>query len=158
MRRREFAKLVAATVAWPMVASAQQRMPVIGFLSSGSPGAGTAANVAGFQQGLSENGFAVGKNIEIEYHWAETRYDRLPRAMPRPAIIPAGSWPRRMPVELAAGYCGESTVEAFLKRVGSEYPQPRITEGRRRLWLRDDLDQAILPPDLQRVLDVAEDL
>ncbi len=63
-----------------------------------------------------------------------------------------------MPAELAAGYCGESTVESFLKRVGSEYPQPRITEGRRRLWLRDDLDQAILPPDLQRVLDVAEDL
>jgi hypothetical protein len=79
-------------------------------------------------------------------------------AMPRPAIIPAGSWPRRMRAELAAGYCGEPTVEAFLKRVGSEYPQPRITEGRRRLWLRDDLDQAILPPDLHRVRDVAEDL
>ena len=63
-----------------------------------------------------------------------------------------------MPAELAAGYCGESTVEAFLKRVGSEYPQPRIIEGRRRLWLRDDLDQAMLPPDLQRVRDVAEDL
>jgi hypothetical protein len=84
--------------------------------------------------------------------------DRLPFAMPRVVIIPAGSWPRRMPAELAAGYCGEPTVEAFLKRVGSEYPQPRITEGRRRLWLRDDLDQAILPPDLQRVRDVAEDL
>jgi hypothetical protein len=78
--------------------------------------------------------------------------------MPRPAVIPTGSWPRRMGAELAAAYCGESTVEAFIKRVGSEYPQPRITEGRRRLWLRDDLDQAILPPDLQRVRDVAEDL
>ena len=86
------------------------------------------------------------------------RSDQLPFAMPRPAIIPAGSWPRRMPAELAAGYCGEPTVEAFLKRVGSEYPQPRIIEGRRRLWLRDDLDQAILPPDLRRVRDVAEDL
>ncbi len=59
---------------------------------------------------------------------------------------------------MAAGYCGESTVEAFLKRVGNEYPHPRVTEGRRRLWLRDDLDQAILPHDLQRVRDVAEDL
>jgi hypothetical protein len=84
--------------------------------------------------------------------------DQLPFAMPRRAIIPAGSWPRRMRAELAAGYCGEPTVEAFLKRVGNEYPRPRITEGRRRLWLRDDLDQAILPPDLQRVRDVAEDL
>jgi hypothetical protein len=54
-----------------------------------------------------------------------------------------GSWPRRMPAELAAGYCGETTVEALIKRVGNEYPQPRIIEGRRRLWLRDDLDLAI---------------
>ena len=84
--------------------------------------------------------------------------DALVLSMPRSVIIPAGSWPRRMRAELAAGYCGESTVEAFLKRVGSEYPQPRITEGRRRLWLRDDLDQAILPTDLNRVRDVAEDL
>jgi hypothetical protein len=86
------------------------------------------------------------------------RSDQLPFVMPRPAIIPAGSWPRRMRAELAAGYCGEPTVEAFLKRVGNEYPQPRMTQGRRRLWLRDDLDQAILPSDLQRVRDVAEDL
>jgi hypothetical protein len=84
--------------------------------------------------------------------------DRLRLAMPRTAIIPAGSWPRRMRAELAAAYCGEPTVEAFLKRVGSEYPQPRTTEGRRRLWLRDDLDQAILPEELQRDRDVVEDL
>jgi hypothetical protein len=45
-----------------------------------------------------------------------------------------------------------------LKRIGREYPQPRICEGRRRLWLRDDLDAAILPPDLAHVRDVAEDL
>jgi hypothetical protein len=63
-----------------------------------------------------------------------------------------------MSAELAAGYCGEATVDAFMARVGKEYPHPRVSDGRRRLWLRDDLDQAILPPDLQRVLDVAEDL
>src|SRR5215510_4299429 len=65
--------------------------------------------------------------------------------MTRPAIIPLGSWPRRMCAELAAGYCGEPSVEAFLSRVGKEYPHPRIKEGRRQLWLRDDLDRAILP-------------
>jgi hypothetical protein len=65
--------------------------------------------------------------------------------MARSAIIPAGSWPRRMPAAIAAGYCGEPTVEAFLKRVGIEYPQPRVKEGRRQLWLRDDLDRAIAP-------------
>jgi hypothetical protein len=76
----------------------------------------------------------------------------------RPAIIPAGSWPRRMSAALAAGYCGEPSVEAFIARVGHEYPEPRVNQGRRQLWLRDDLDQAILPNDLRRDRDVAEDL
>ena len=76
--------------------------------------------------------------------------------MPRPAIIPAGSWPRRMPAAIAAGYCGERTAEAFLKRVGSEYPQPRIKDGGRKLWLRDDLDRAIVP--YLAPGDLAEDL
>jgi hypothetical protein len=79
-------------------------------------------------------------------------------SMTRPAIIPTGSWPRRMSAELSAGYCGELSVEAFIARVGTEYPEPRVNEGRRRLWLRDDLDQAILPDDLRRDRDVAEDL
>lgn len=78
--------------------------------------------------------------------------------MNRPAIIPPGSWPRRMGVELAAAYCGESTVDDFVKRVGRDYPLPRVSDGRRRLWLKDDLDAAILPAELVRVTDVAEDL
>jgi hypothetical protein len=77
--------------------------------------------------------------------------------MTRPTVL-VGCWPRRMNADLAAVYCGEPNAKAFLKRVGSEYPEPRISEGGRRLWLRDDLDQAILPPDLQRVRDVVEDL
>jgi hypothetical protein len=63
-----------------------------------------------------------------------------------------------MSAELAAGYCGEATVEAFMKRVGQEYPLPRVAEGKRKLWLRDDLDQAILPPELATVRDLAGDL
>jgi hypothetical protein len=78
--------------------------------------------------------------------------------MTRPAVIPSGSWPRRMSAELAAGYCGETSVEAFIARVGKEYPKPRVQEGKRRLWLRDDLDRAILPSDLSSVADLAEDL
>jgi hypothetical protein len=78
--------------------------------------------------------------------------------MTRPAVIPSGSWPRRMAADLAAGYCGEDSVEAFMRRVGSEYPQPRVNDGRRKLWLRDDLDRAILPPDLASTRDLAEDL
>lgn len=61
-----------------------------------------------------------------------------------------------MPAAIAAGYCGEPTVEAFLKRVGTEYPQPRVKEGRRQLWLRDDLDRAIAPGIVPG--DLAEDL
>jgi hypothetical protein len=61
-----------------------------------------------------------------------------------------------MPVDLAAGYVGESSVEAFLKRVGRDYPYPRVSEGRRRLWLRDDLDRAIIPSEFPA--DAAEDL
>jgi hypothetical protein len=63
-----------------------------------------------------------------------------------------------MNAALAAAYCGETTVQAFIKRVGKEYPRPRVSDGRRRLWLRDDLDQAILPPDLASVRDLAADL
>ena len=61
-----------------------------------------------------------------------------------------------MSAELAAGYCGETSVDAFLSRVGKEYPQPRVNEGRRRLWLKDDLDRAILPPDMAAAEDAAE--
>lgn len=64
-----------------------------------------------------------------------------------------------MGAELAAGYCGEPTAEAFMSRVNTgEYPRPRVADGRRRLWLRNDLDRAILPPELVDVADVAEDL
>lgn len=61
-----------------------------------------------------------------------------------------------MPADLAAGYCGERNVEDFLKRVGREYPNPRVKEGRRQLWLIDDLDRAIAPHQELRT-DAAED-
>jgi hypothetical protein len=81
------------------------------------------------------------------------------RFMSRPLraiAIPIGSWPRRMAADLAAGYVGEKSVEGFLKRVGKDYPKPRISEGRRQLWLRDDLDRAIVPSTYP--VDAAEDL
>jgi len=67
--------------------------------------------------------------------------------MTKVATIPTGCWPARMPPELAAGYVGERSTDAFLRRVGTEYPAPRVDEGtgkgRRRLWLKSDLDRAI---------------
>jgi hypothetical protein len=74
----------------------------------------------------------------------------------RPVAIPIGSRPRRMAADLAAGYVGEKSVEGFLKRIGKDYPKPRVCEGRRQLWLRDDLDRTILPSAYP--VDAAEDL
>ncbi len=77
MRRREFIALVGATVTWPLSARAQQpRMPVIGFLHLGSPQS-YAPMVAAFHRGLSEGGFVEGRNVAIEYRWAENVSDRL---------------------------------------------------------------------------------
>ena len=77
--------------------------------------------------------------------------------MSRPIVL-VGCWPRRMSAELSAIYVGEPTTNAFLKRVGVEYPPPRVIDGNRRLWLKDDLDKAILPTELAAADDVAADL
>lgn len=79
MRRREFvASFVAgAAASWPFVARAQQAMPVIGFLNIATRES-YASYLASFHQGLKESGYEEGKNVSIDYRWADGRYDRLP--------------------------------------------------------------------------------
>ena len=77
VRRREFIALLGgAAVAWPVAARAQQ-VPVVGFLATTSP-APFAHLVAGFRRGLQEAGFIEGRNVAIEYRWAEGRYEQVP--------------------------------------------------------------------------------
>src|SRR6266404_1089643 len=79
MRRREFIAGLGGAVAWPAAARAQQPIPVVGFVHTGSAKA-VIPHVAAFLQGLKETGFANGRDI-TEFRWAEGNYERLPALM-----------------------------------------------------------------------------
>src|SRR5260370_18668439 len=105
MRRREFIGFVGgAAMVWPLAARAQQ--PVVGFLSSASPGP-YARFVAGFRRGLNEAGFVEDRNVAIVYRWAEGQYDRLPAlatdlvARNVSAIVASGGLPSSLAAKAA---------------------------------------------------------
>src|SRR3974390_3017166 len=84
IRRREFIVAVGGAAAtWPLVAHAQQQpaMPVIGYLTAFSAQGATAKQLAGYFKGLGETGYVEGRNVSIEYRWAESQFDRLPAMM-----------------------------------------------------------------------------
>jgi len=78
MRRRDFIALLGGAAAWPIEAGAQQpAMPVIGVLMPAYPRS-YAPRLADFRQGLGETGFVEGRNVSIEYRWAEGQFERIP--------------------------------------------------------------------------------
>src|ERR1700704_6055568 len=76
MRRREFISLLGGAAAWAQ----QSAMPVIGYVGTGSRES-DAFRLPSFHQGLSESGYVEGRNVSIEYRWAEGHNDRLPAIM-----------------------------------------------------------------------------
>jgi putative ABC transport system substrate-binding protein len=102
MKRREFIAGLAGAAAWPVLAWAQQPMPVIGYFSGRSP-VTDVPMLSAFRQGLSETGYVEGSNVAIEFRWAEGRYDRLPE-------LAHDLVRRKVAVIVTSG--GESTAQA----------------------------------------------
>jgi putative ABC transport system substrate-binding protein len=119
MRRRDFMTLLGGAIAWPHAARAQQpATPVVGFLSGRSP-ASDAHLVAAFRRGLSETGHVEGRNVAIEFRWAEEQFDRLSTLAAdlvrrRVAVIFAGG----VDVRVAAVRAASSTIPLVIATGG----------------------------------------
>src|SRR5262245_13331337 len=103
--RRELLAALGGAAAWPLAARAQQSaMPVVGFLNSGTP-EGLAHLTSAFRQGLNEAGYVEGRNVTIEYRWAEGQYDRLPAlaATTTPAALAAKRATSTIPIVFTIG-------------------------------------------------------
>jgi len=146
MRRREFIGLVGGAGAFPGLARAQQSMPVMGFVSGASP---FAPHLAAFLEGLSSAGYVEGRNVAIEYRWAENQYDRLPGLVAdliqrRVAVLVATTTPATLAAKAA------TTTIPIVFQIGSN-PAELDLAGRDNITGVAQLDVAIAPMQLQQL-------
>jgi putative ABC transport system substrate-binding protein len=120
MRRRDFVTLLGGTAsAWPLAARAQQAMPVIGYLGPASFERSAGLSLLWFKRGLAETGYVEGRNVAIEYRWADDQYERLPAlaaelVQRRVAVLVAAGSPTALPAKTA------TTVIPTVFMVGSD--------------------------------------
>src|SRR5215211_7885997 len=112
-------------------------MPVIGFLNVGSPDL-FAARVAALKQGVNETGHIVGRNVAIEYRWAEDQYDRLPALAADRNCQPQGTGRRAR----CSGMEGAARVPPWPWRAASHHRRPHAQLGGARTPLQAPLHWA----------------
>ena len=148
MRRRDFIRVVAGSAAaLPLAAHAQQSaLPVIGFVNSASP-KDHAQHLAAFLEGLGEGGYVEGRNVAIEYRWAENQNNRLPALVAdlvhcRVAVIVATTTPAALAAKVA------TTTIPIVFEIGSN-PAALGLLGRDNITGVAQLDVAMAPIRLQ---------
>jgi putative tryptophan/tyrosine transport system substrate-binding protein len=162
VRRREFIALTGGMAVWPLAARAQSDVPVVGYLSNFSPETNRRFTEA-FREGLKDDGFVEGRNVSIEYRWAEEgRYETLPGmaadlasrrvsvifASPIPAALAAKKATTSIPIVFAVGSDPvETGLVASLSRPGGNATGATFLSvelGSKRLELLRDLAPKIV--------------
>jgi putative tryptophan/tyrosine transport system substrate-binding protein len=157
MRRREFLGVLGGAAAWPVASWAQQSAPpIIGYLSTLSEKQ-VSAQLHAFRRGLGETGFVEGRNVTVEYRWAEGQYDRLPTmagelvrrpvslilAQAPPAALSAKSATASIPIVFVVGFdpVGAGLVTDLNRPGGNATGMTLISHllGQKRLEMVRDL-------------------